>query len=550
MNRRFNALTIGSVIFALAVIFIATYFFSGSKNYIEIKGLTKNENIRIETVSGASILSHYNGSASDQIKKISLADNIKNTEKKYTLLISVDDKESGKTQDFSILVNQDQNFIKTRANGLPDQAKTSLLINNKKILSDIRSDWSGRTAFEATDHRIQRKNAQICLDIGGYRGGSLSICHTTQNGKIVPVQLGGILGGGSVDLTIVPQSFMAMTQQLNAVMVQQVQIIGMFFDAKHQLETQRLFQTLHAQAHKDYHPSEAICTVGTFVRNLSQSEGHVKLNKAALSKGMLSREIVSGDVSTKNGESSDVLSKLQTFRKYHCNPSDNANGLGALCDTPADPDNRNADINYTRTLELPLTLDFDMLSPDIRNGERNIFGLMNNLFLAQANPYIPPGQAGGDKMSKTIQELRSQAAMRGIARNSMANIIAQKASVPSGGNSAAPYMQALMQDFGLPDSEIQALLGENPSYFAQMEVLTKKLYQNPNFFTNLYDKPANVERMRAAMRAIKLMQDRDIQNALLRREMLMSMILEVDLRNKQQDAVNNGNIASYAAYRN
>ena len=54
-----------------------------------------------------------------------------------------------------------------------------------------------------------------------------------------------------------------MTEQLVATGMQQVKIIGGFFDAKHQLETQRLFQTMTAQAHKDYHPSKGLCVAGT-----------------------------------------------------------------------------------------------------------------------------------------------------------------------------------------------------------------------------------------------------------------------------------------------
>jgi hypothetical protein len=50
---------------------------------------------------------------------------------------------------------------------------------------------------------------------------------------------------------------MAMTEQLSAVAMQQMEIIGTFLDAKQQLETQRLFQEMAAQAQKDYTPSEA-----------------------------------------------------------------------------------------------------------------------------------------------------------------------------------------------------------------------------------------------------------------------------------------------------
>src|SRR5690606_17866922 len=105
-----------------------------------------------------------------------------------------------------------------------------------------------------------------------------------------------------------------------------------------------------------------------------------------------------------------------------------------------------------------------------------------------------------------------------------------------GNASSAAHMRALFREFGLPDEEIVKLLGPNPSYFAQMELLTKKIYQSPNFYTNLYDKPANVQRIIAAMQAIKLMQDRDIQEALQRREMLLSIMLEIRLR-QQAEAV-------------
>jgi hypothetical protein len=46
----------------------------------------------------------------------------------------------------------------------------------------------------------------------------------------------------------------AMTKQMTTVGLQATKVIGTFFDAKHQLETQRLFQTLMAEAHKDYQP--------------------------------------------------------------------------------------------------------------------------------------------------------------------------------------------------------------------------------------------------------------------------------------------------------
>ena len=87
--------------------------------------------------------------------------------------------------------------------------------------------------------------------------------------------------------------------------------------------------------------------------------------------------------------------------------------------------------------------------------------------------------------------------------------------------------------------DAQRLVGENPSYFAQMEVLTKRIYQDPRFFAELYDKPANVERQRAAMRGINLAQQNDLLGVLHRREMLLSVLLELKLQNLDQKASGN-----------
>lgn len=95
-------------------------------------------------------------------------------------------------------------------------------------------------------------------------------------------------------------------------------------------------------------------------------------------------------------------------------------------------------------------------------------------------------------------------------------------------------MKAMLREFGIQDrnasgstdDEIHAMLGVRPSYYAQMEVLTKKIYQTPDFYTNLYDKPVNVERIGVAMDAISIMNQRDRYESLLRREMLTAMLVE------------------------
>ncbi len=114
------------------------------------------------------------------------------------------------------------------------------------------------------------------------------------------------------------------------------------------------------------------------------------------------------------------------------------------------------------------------------------------------------------------------------------------------------YMKAMLRDFISPidinkdgdtdddgemsiEEQIDEILGERPSYYAQMEVLTKKIYQHPNFYTNLYDKPANVSRIGTSVDAITLMNQRDRFESMLRREMLVSLLIEEELAKHVED---------------
>ncbi len=330
-------------------------------------------------------------------------------------------------------------------------------------------------------------------------------------------------------------NFRKMTAQFNTGMIAQIEAIGMFFDAKHQLETQRIFQKRTAQAHKDYHPSEQMCEIGTFVRNLADTERRADLTLRTLNNQMIDRALGNGNVKTVAGNESDELSRREHYITTYCDINDNAIQNEYLCRGENAPRTRkNRDISYTDTIDIPMTLNVDFNDPGPSIDEENIFSLLDNIFMNDAFPFDSQQKSMLQGYVLPYEDKRSLIAMRSVAQNSFANIIAKKAMGPEHDDNAAPYLYSLMREFGIMDELIIAELGVRPSYHAQMEILTKKIYQNPDFVTNLYDKPANVKRIRAAMSAIKLMQDRDIHEAMMRREMLLSMILELDLRKKQK----------------
>ena len=353
-----------------------------------------------------------------------------------------------------------------------------------------------------------------------------------------------------------------MAEQLTAVGIAQMQMVGAMLDAKHQMETQRLFQELTARAHKDYQPSEGMCTFGTTVRSLAGSERRSNMAQVAFASRMNQRQAASGDVTSIEGLDSDKRSRMEHFLKNYCDQADNANGLGTLCrQAVPKPERRNIDVDYTRNIESRLTLDVSFIpdpagtpatgtannaqsQDEATADEQDVFALAANLFSTNVAPIVPAEdyatQDGRIRIGNVekYMDMRSVFAKRSVAQNSFAAIVGQRAA---GAPESAPYIKAIMKEFGITKpEEINQLIGEKPSYFAQMEVLTKKLYQNPTFYTELYDKPVNVERKGAAMQAIGLMQDRDLYNSLLRSEVVLSVLLETMLQKEQDKVVNEG----------
>ena len=339
-----------------------------------------------------------------------------------------------------------------------------------------------------------------------------------------------------------------MTLQMSAVAMKQVEIVGRLLDAKDQLETQRTFQVLTAEANRDYQPSEGMCEFGTNVRALAASERLSVQAQVALAQRMVDRQLATGKTEAMGGPggASDKDSRKDQFRKTYCNPADNNNGLGLYCEG-TDPERQNKDVDWYRTVESRLTIDADV-TDDTATGdsEEDIYALAANLFGHNTLPVVPVTDLmRGDQVDPNAvyyADLRSIAAKRSVAQNSYAAIVGERVSGPENASGPgdkskidyAPYLKKAVAELGYTDiDELNDMLGEQPSYFAQMEVLTKKLYQNPTFYTELYDKPANVARKEATLQAFTTMQNYDITQSVLRSEMVLSVLLSQMLDDAQ-----------------
>jgi hypothetical protein len=330
-----------------------------------------------------------------------------------------------------------------------------------------------------------------------------------------------------------------MTSQLVTVGMQQVNAIGQFFDAKHQLETQRLFQTMVAEAHKDYQPSEGLCAIGTGLQSMANSQRRSDLSQVALSEQMMNRQLATANTVAGGGADQDRRSRLNLFIEKFCRKSDHGGAMTKLCQSGASsPTQANMDIDYTNAFSNKLTLEFDPLddiSSDTTKDEENLYALSSNLFANQILTTFTEDELvlNGEPTDKVkdLMLMRAIGAKRSVAQNSFAAIASMKAE--SNGKSG-PFLKAVLAEAGVEPDHIQQYLGENPSYYAQMQVLTKEIYKDPSFYANLYDKPANIDRKGVALLALELMQDRDIYDSLLRSEAVLATMIEVLVSNEQK----------------
>ncbi len=406
----------------------------------------------------------------------------------------------------------------------------------------------------------------------------------------------------------------AMVTQMSAVAMSYTEIIGMFLDAQTQLDTQRLYRQLQFEAHQDYQPSESFCMFGTNVRSLAATGMKARYNALGLSRINLERQLGSVNMSGSEDPSGDYQARWQQFITTYCDYRDNnylpradhpeRTGLYLACEhgggnVGAESANRmNRDIDYTRLIEWPRTLEFDMTpgnggldadyslptvgstpysalmsSIDAAGDEEDVIAMSRNLYgNTVLSRSLSQSRLNSDMAKKAYLALRTVVAKRSVAQASFNAIVGLKSAgtsdepgLDSSGNPQAPvpyppgvltgstpvvllaqkqtrsFLASIMNQLLPADptsnaGNIFSLIGHNPSYFSQLEILAKRIYQNPDFYADLYESPTNVARKKVAMKAIELMVDREIYESQLRREMSVSVLLASKLRASHRSA--------------
>jgi hypothetical protein len=536
-----------------------------SQTFASLSGFEPNATVtyRIHNPHGSA----FSGMAqTDEFGNLTLPmpKEFQNNSSEVTYNFIVDEK--NKSLNLILLQNAQTGELSIEGSGT--QEFTKITIESQEKTVETQSDWAGlfeenkiknillkdknapyKIAFFSTDpaRSIEELTRTPIIEIQSATGGGgptnsgvndynatncqspqISFCDSGKmNGQIQNI----------LDNFVEPMQLMAEQFTYNA--MKQAFVIGTFFDAKEQLEAQRDIQALRAEAHRDYHPSEQLCRYGSFVKSLANTEQKMEADKLAINTILTDHYTNKKYTNSSVGESVASPTRLQQFRTTYCDVSDNNANLNFLCDhdqniisidAGADDQQRiNKDIDFLRTYDSKYTLDMNFTDDTETEDEEDVIALAKNLYWTKTY------QLAGSKYQESYLDARRIIALTNVAHNSFANQLAMKAQapeVPSGQtakNTGWAHIKTMMREFGLSDDDIVAVMGEKPSYYAQMDALTKKIYQSPNFYTNLYDSTTNIDRINATLDAISLMQQRDHYKTMLRQEMLTSSMLQTEL---------------------
>lgn len=342
------------------------------------------------------------------------------------------------------------------------------------------------------------------------------------------------------------------TDQIVQTLMMEARMIGGFMDAQNHLNSQRVLQEMQADAIKSYTPSDSVCQFGTLTRSLAASQARSRVTQLVMSERSQARQLGKRNSAAASGPQEDRQARLVQFQGRFCDVKDNNSGLNRLCgDQGGQNANHNLDIDYTRMVDTRPTLNIDFTNGNMTDDEQNVLALANNLYAHEVFQRYGSDELKdptGNRDNRSVyMDLRAVTAKRNAAENSFNTIVGMKTA---GTAASRQYVRQVLTNLGMSNDDVNRFMASsaaaggnaandvNPSYAAQMEILTKKIYQDPAFYANLMDKPANVQRQYAAMQSFGLMQQRDVFETVLRSEMLLSLIVELEVAKYQDDVQN------------
>lgn len=354
-----------------------------------------------------------------------------------------------------------------------------------------------------------------------------------------------------------------MTQEISTLNLNFPAAIGGFLDGQTLQEATLRMQKLSAESARRQIPAVSMCQFATLTKSLNATETARLETTRAVARIDMKRNTLNSELLGAESPYDDINVRFDQFSRKYCmdvaGSTDFGGVLKDVCNGVAGTGNftqdrkKNRDIDFAQMLGTPSTISASMYPgygpQESLSQFEDIFALSKNLYGTNTNMRMsveelkPKADDEKDYLKYKLLDQRNFLAKRSVAQNSFAHYIGLKSATDKADGTelaVKPQLEGLLNALGIDNSANNqindyfnkagnGLTESSPSYWAQMEVLTKKAYQNPNFFANLYDNPHNVRRQQTAMKAIELMQERDIHETALRTEMLLSLWLDTEL---------------------
>jgi hypothetical protein len=229
----------------------------------------------------------------------------------------------------------------------------------------------------------------------------------------------------------------------------------------------------------------------------------------------------------------DLSARRDDFNTNFCSPTAWGGAFKDSCPSAGPLADR--DIDWNKLQEkwtLDLRPDYATQSRDSWTDDEKIVEAMRQHLFGHQLPSSPSSESL-KKYNVQVGYLNQRAleAKRNVAETSFNSFIGERTAADEG---AKEWLDATLEQLGITlDAATQAKIGEKPSYYAIMEVLTKKMLQDPNFYTGLIKPGPQVAQTQASLQAVNLMQQRDVYESLLRSELILSLIVEMELAEQQ-----------------
>ncbi len=375
-------------------------------------------------------------------------------------------------------------------------------------------------------------------------------CDTTTTAQYISDAFDDIRDYITDDLynNVAENDYKKLAGQLTSMWMLQGVMIGGFYDAQAHSTAMLELQKLTAATMPKYTPSRAVCQFGTLAKSLPASDLRAKTNQLALSEIALSRHLGTYNNMASAGRGQDMSNRILNYISTFCNTIESGEALIKFCATPAPSSERfNHDIDYTRTLAVPETINMDMTNATVTKPENDIISLGHNLYgHMQITQRLDDDLLDTQEGQAILPLIRSINAKRSLAENSYNAIAGMKAA---GSGASRTYIRSVLTNLGMSAGDMDRYMASagatpgpavtnNPSYSAQMDILTKRVYQDPGFYVNLMDTPTNVSRQTASMEGLELMQGRDIFSSMSRSEMLLAVLVEMEAIKLQSNVEN------------